>query len=316
MQKNQRRYWVPRIRTAWNKQVASIIETGQLLIEAKQALGFGNWVKMFSAHPLLPQNENRVPFGERTAEMLMEIARHPILSNPKFASDLPPSWATLYELTALPHDLLENFINTQVVHPELKRSKVKHSGGLGEAVLWERGYRALLVLLYFMKLKSPAELAPHIEECNKRKISEEAIHDLQKLSYYLDELRDEILLRREYVLEENDTWVRWGDVAVFDAKGKGLLGSIAPQRRLRFEAYDKYRKHIGTFKKERDAYEAIANGAEAYGALVPPRPKDELPSSSHRARVHDADKQPALQPVSDASNSDASKPIPGNENSE
>jgi hypothetical protein len=32
----------------------------------------------------------------------MEIARQPLLTNRTHASDLPPSWMTLYELTKLP----------------------------------------------------------------------------------------------------------------------------------------------------------------------------------------------------------------------
>jgi len=43
-----------------------------------------------------------LPFGARTAQRLMGISKQPLLTNPTHASDLPPSWMTLYELTKLP----------------------------------------------------------------------------------------------------------------------------------------------------------------------------------------------------------------------
>ena len=42
------------------------------------------------------------PFRQRIAEMLIAIVEHSILSNPKFVSNLPPSWGTLYEMTRTP----------------------------------------------------------------------------------------------------------------------------------------------------------------------------------------------------------------------
>ena len=48
---------------------------------------------------------DKVPFGVRTAQFLMAIAEHSILSNTKHASLLPPSWMTVYELTKLVEEL-------------------------------------------------------------------------------------------------------------------------------------------------------------------------------------------------------------------
>jgi hypothetical protein len=62
-----------------------------LLIEAKGKVEHGDWLKLVE----------ELPFGERRAQRLMEIARHPILSNPTHGSFLPPSWRTLYELSRL-----------------------------------------------------------------------------------------------------------------------------------------------------------------------------------------------------------------------
>jgi hypothetical protein len=83
--------WIGQISAAWQKGVASIIETGKLLCAAKKDVAHGEWLKMFAG-------EKRLPFGDETARRLMVIAIHPILSNPTYRWDLPPSWRALYEL--------------------------------------------------------------------------------------------------------------------------------------------------------------------------------------------------------------------------
>jgi hypothetical protein len=60
-----------RIAAAWRQQVASIFETGRLLIEAKAKLGHGAWGAMFTG-------DERLPFGQETARCLVAIARHPV----------------------------------------------------------------------------------------------------------------------------------------------------------------------------------------------------------------------------------------------
>ena len=65
------------------------------------------------------------PFGQRTAEMLMEIADHPILSNPKFVSHLPPSWGTLHEMTHIPEEELEKLIENGTINPDIRRRDVE-----------------------------------------------------------------------------------------------------------------------------------------------------------------------------------------------
>ena len=46
--------------------------------------------------------EQDLPFGRRSAQMLMKVAQSPVLANTKHASLLPASWYTLYELSRLP----------------------------------------------------------------------------------------------------------------------------------------------------------------------------------------------------------------------
>ena len=54
----------------------------------------------------------QLPFGARTAQKLMAIAKHPLISNTTRGSYFPVSYTTLYELT-------------RWEEPELKRSYVR-----------------------------------------------------------------------------------------------------------------------------------------------------------------------------------------------
>ena len=81
--------WADRICTQLGKSVEAIIEVGRLLVKAKADLAHGEWGRLFE--------DDLVPFGQRTADRLMAIARHPVLSNSTHVSNLPPSWGTLYE---------------------------------------------------------------------------------------------------------------------------------------------------------------------------------------------------------------------------
>jgi hypothetical protein len=94
----------------------SAIQTGRLLVEAKSALSHGEWLAMV---------ESDLPFGERTAQRLMHIARHPLISNPTHGSDLPASWRTLHELARVPDTVLKAKLAEGAVTPELERSAVE-----------------------------------------------------------------------------------------------------------------------------------------------------------------------------------------------
>jgi hypothetical protein len=106
------------ISLAWRKAVDSIFETGRILLEAKEGpyrLNHGAFQAMV---------RTRLPFSERTAQMLMRIARHPILSNANHGSLLPPSWRTLYALTKVPDDKLIEHIRDGTINPKLERKDV------------------------------------------------------------------------------------------------------------------------------------------------------------------------------------------------
>jgi Protein of unknown function (DUF3102) len=109
---------VRRITAAWQNTVRNIVETGRLLIEAKDDIGYGGFEGMIRAE---------LPFGPRTAQRLMEIAEDRVLSNTTHASHLPASWMTLYELAKLPkHGLdLEVLIEEGAIHPKMERKDVR-----------------------------------------------------------------------------------------------------------------------------------------------------------------------------------------------
>jgi hypothetical protein len=111
--------WVKRISAAWQKSVASIIETGDLLIKAKDDLDHGEFDAMV---------ERDLPFKPSTARRLTKIAANECLSNRAHAHVLPPSWMTLYELTKLPAPELVARIEDGVINPKMRAARSSPSG--------------------------------------------------------------------------------------------------------------------------------------------------------------------------------------------
>jgi len=109
--------WASRICTQMGKSVESILDIGRLLIKAKSELAHGEWGRMF--------DDQLIPFGVRTAEMLMSVALHPVLSNTKHVSHLPASWGTLYALTQVPDVALRNALRDGVITPDMERKAVQ-----------------------------------------------------------------------------------------------------------------------------------------------------------------------------------------------
>jgi hypothetical protein len=109
--------WAQRICAQHAKSVESIIEVGRLLSEAKTALVHGEWTRLFS--------DDLLPFGKRSADMMIAVADHSVLSNEKHASSLPPSWFTLYQLTKVPSDVLRNALKDGVITSDMPRKAIK-----------------------------------------------------------------------------------------------------------------------------------------------------------------------------------------------
>src|SRR5215469_1165505 len=108
------RFYADRITTTWREAVGSIVETGKLLIETKGAVDHGDWLKVIE----------ELPFGDDTAQQLMAIARHPVISNTEHVRFLPASWGTLYRLTKVPDTVLLAGIKDHRIHAGMERKDV------------------------------------------------------------------------------------------------------------------------------------------------------------------------------------------------
>jgi hypothetical protein len=108
-------YWINHISASWQNAAESIIETGRRLNKAKDELAHGGFTKMIN---------ERLPFGPRTAQMLMTVAKHPVLANPNHGSHLPPSWRTLSELATLPPKTVLARIEDGTITPKMERKDV------------------------------------------------------------------------------------------------------------------------------------------------------------------------------------------------
>jgi hypothetical protein len=110
-----RRQWGERITARWKDSVEAIIAVGKLLLTAKADLAHGDFEAMV---------RDDLPFKERTAERLMAIASNKFLANPAHVSLLPASWATLYQLSRLPDELLGRALSEGAIHPEVHRKDI------------------------------------------------------------------------------------------------------------------------------------------------------------------------------------------------
>jgi hypothetical protein len=99
--------WAERIRGAMAKTVEAIVTTGTELVEAKAAVGHGNWL------PLL----DRVGMGEDTAERFMAIAGNGALLNSATLRNLPPNHTTLATLARLDPDEIIEAVETGKITP-------------------------------------------------------------------------------------------------------------------------------------------------------------------------------------------------------
>jgi Protein of unknown function (DUF3102) len=97
------------------------IAVGKLLIDAKDKLPHGEFTEMVDCD---------LPFGPRTAERLMVVARNEVLSNPTYSSVLPGTWTVLHELALVDEELdapgtLEAWVKQGFIHRGIKGREVE-----------------------------------------------------------------------------------------------------------------------------------------------------------------------------------------------
>lgn len=112
--------WTPQeaaeyVSESWRGAVESIIETGRRLIEAKKRIGHGKWLAAVEL----------MPFGEDSAQLLMRVGGHPVLSNTDYSRYLPSSWRTLAALAQLPAEEVTALIDDGRITSELTQSEAK-----------------------------------------------------------------------------------------------------------------------------------------------------------------------------------------------
>lgn len=106
-------YWADRITAHWRQPVESFFEAGDDLVRAKGELEHGEWEALV---------DSQLPFGPRTARRLMAISRDDRLRT--HGSVLPPSWRTIYEITKLTDEELDELVADGTINPECERSDI------------------------------------------------------------------------------------------------------------------------------------------------------------------------------------------------
>lgn len=90
----------------WRNSIAGIMAIGRLLDERR---------KVLDPHDFLRFIRSEFGLDSSAAGKLIGISKHPILSDPQYASKLPVGWAKLYELMFVPDDVLIKIINDRSV---------------------------------------------------------------------------------------------------------------------------------------------------------------------------------------------------------
>jgi N6-adenosine-specific RNA methylase IME4 len=99
----------------WNRHVEAIFQVGRLLLSAKERLDHGEFQGMI---------DRDLPFGPRYAQMFMKVAADKRLANAKHTSLLPASPSTLYEITKLDDDSLNQRFSDGTINPEMERRHI------------------------------------------------------------------------------------------------------------------------------------------------------------------------------------------------
>jgi hypothetical protein len=125
---NKRREYVARFIRARQKSVEGFVEQGQIILEAKNDLPHGELLIMY---------EELGFKNPRRPQMLKRIAEHPIISNAKYFSLLPPCYATLYQLGQnTPHKLKQMLPIPEMDYKEAKQiaNSFKKASSLGSLI--------------------------------------------------------------------------------------------------------------------------------------------------------------------------------------
>lgn len=153
--------WAQRIESSMQESKDAALRAGAMLLQAKATLPHGEFGAMVKT----------LSFGERTAQRLMAIAGHCVLSNPTHVSALPASWATQYELAKLPEPLLIRGIEDGTIHPRMQRKDVS-------ALIPKKAIKPTEKVVDNLVVRRPPELGP---PSNGMQFARMAIADLEQI---------------------------------------------------------------------------------------------------------------------------------------
>lgn len=108
-----RSVWAVRIREAYGQTVEAVFQVGRELLQAKQALPHGEFMRMV---------EKELPFSADTAQRYMAISSASHLQIPRIARHLPSSWYTLHVLQRLDVSTFDAAVTAGKIHPEMTRA--------------------------------------------------------------------------------------------------------------------------------------------------------------------------------------------------
>jgi len=112
-----------RFESTMRKSLAAAIQLGRRLNEAKAALDHGEFGRLFADHERPVRGAMR--FTSRWAQKLMAIAENPVIANPNHGSDLPPDLNSVYHLSRIPAEALEDAIARGAVRYLMRREDAR-----------------------------------------------------------------------------------------------------------------------------------------------------------------------------------------------
>lgn len=109
------------LRTKIKTAIKRYLEIGHLLIEKKDALGHGEFLRLFEDHPNAIARPLKMK--KRRAQQHMELARDTRIA--RHFSRLPSSFDTLVVLTHLPSDAFDAWVADGSIHENLSRASAQ-----------------------------------------------------------------------------------------------------------------------------------------------------------------------------------------------
>jgi hypothetical protein len=112
--------FVKRFHAGWKKTSEGYMEAAHALLDAKRELKHKDFGKM-----VVSELELKPKSAMRTAQMLMEIARNPVLNAKKFSHLLSRSWTSTHKLTKLPDETLEELFENNNIRSDILGSEAQ-----------------------------------------------------------------------------------------------------------------------------------------------------------------------------------------------